>query len=73
MKKDIHPAYHDVAIVMTDGEKRTVRSTYGKPGDTIHLDIDNKSHPAWTGQRRNVEKGGQVDRFKSRYGDLGAF
>jgi large subunit ribosomal protein L31 len=27
----------------------TTRTTWGKKGDTLHLDIDPKSHPAWTG------------------------
>lgn len=71
MKKDIHPPYHTITIVMTNGKKRQIRTTYGKPDDVLHLDIDSESHPAWTGQRRTLEKGGQIDRFKNRYGDLG--
>ena len=34
---------------MTDGTKFQTRSTWGKEGDTLHLDIDPKVHPAWTG------------------------
>jgi large subunit ribosomal protein L31 len=52
MKAKIHPDYHEINVVMTDGSKFTTRSTYGKPGDTLHLDIDPKSHPAWTGVHR---------------------
>src|SRR5690348_9354442 len=48
MKPKIHPDYHEINVVMTDGSKFTTRSTYGKPGETLHLDIDPKSHPAWT-------------------------
>jgi len=73
MKKDIHPACHEITLILTDGEKRVVTSTYGKPGDTIQLDIDPKSHPAWTGQSRSLEKGGKIERFKNRYGNLGSF
>ena len=72
MKKDIHPSYHEITLILTDGEKRTIRSTYGKPGDTIQLDIDPKSHPAWTGQQRTFDKGGKIERFKDRYGSLGS-
>ena len=43
MKPKIHPDYHEINVVMTDGTKFTTRSTYGKPGDTMHLDIDPKS------------------------------
>ena len=49
MKKDIHPDYHTITVVMTDGTKYETRSTYGKAGDTLQLDIDPKTHPAWTG------------------------
>jgi large subunit ribosomal protein L31 len=48
MKPDIHPKYHDITVVMTDGTKFQTRSTWGKPGDVMQLDIDPKSHPAWT-------------------------
>ncbi|MSP67709.1 MAG: 50S ribosomal protein L31 [Alphaproteobacteria bacterium] len=72
MKKDIHPGYHEITIVMTDGETYTTRSTYGKPGDTLHLDIDSKTHPAWTGGGvRLNDSRGQVARFNRRFKDFG--
>ena len=71
MKKDIHPDYHDITIVMTDGTEYVTRSTMGKPGDTLKLDIDPKSHPAWTGQHRILDSGGQVARFNKRFSGLG--
>src|SRR5438309_2093488 len=49
MKPDTHPAYHTIKVVMTDGTEFTTRTTWGKEGDTMRLDIDPKSHPAWTG------------------------
>ena len=70
MKKDIHPDYHEITVVMTDGSKFKTRSTYGKSGDEIKLDIDPKTHPAWTGQHRIVDSGGQVARFNKRFGKL---
>ena len=36
MKSGIHPDYHPITIVMTDGTKFVTRSTYGKAGDTLH-------------------------------------
>ena len=51
MKQDIHPGYHTIKVVMTDGTEFTTRSTWGKEGDVLHLDIDPKSHPAWTGSK----------------------
>ena len=62
MKADIHPDYHEITVIMTDGTEYKTRSTYGKPGDTLRLDIDPLSHPAWTGQHRIVDSGGQVAR-----------
>ena len=29
-------------------------STWGKEGDTLKLDIDSKSHPAWTGGTQKI-------------------
>ena len=71
MKKDIHPDYHEITVVMTDGSKYKTRSTMGKAGDTLKLDIDPKSHPAWTGQHRILDTGGQVARFNKRFSGLG--
>jgi large subunit ribosomal protein L31 len=68
MKKDIHPDYHTITVVMTDGSQFETRSTYGKEGDTLRLDIDPKSHPAWTGgQQRLLDTGGQLARFNKRF------
>ena len=71
MKKDIHPDYHEITVVMTDGSEHKTRSTWGKPGDVLKLDIDPKTHPAWTGQHRILDSGGQVARFNKRFGGLG--
>ena len=40
MKSGIHPEYHTINVEMTDGTKFQTRSTWGKEGDTLHLDID---------------------------------
>jgi large subunit ribosomal protein L31 len=72
MKDGIHPDYHEITIVMTDGTSYQTRSTYGKAGDTLRLEIDPKSHPAWTGgQQRLIDTGGQLARFNKRFGNFG--
>jgi len=72
MKPDIHPDYHTVKVVMTDGTEFTTRTTWGKSGDTLNLDIDPKSHPAWTGgQHRLLDTGGQLARFNRRFQNFG--
>lgn len=69
MKKDIHPSYHEINVVMTDGTKFKTRSTMGKEGDTLQLDIDPKSHPAWTGSSaRLLDTAGQISKFNKRFG-----
>ncbi|MGH6720172.1 MAG: 50S ribosomal protein L31 [Alphaproteobacteria bacterium] len=72
MKKDIHPDYHDITVVMTDGTTFATRSTYGKAGDRLTLDIDPMSHPAWTGSssHRLTDTAGQVARFQRRFKNL---
>jgi large subunit ribosomal protein L31 len=71
MKKDIHPDYHEITVQMTDGTEYKTRSTYGEPGDTRRLDIDPKTHPAYTGQHRLIDTGGQVAKFNKRYEGIG--
>ena len=72
MKKDIHPDYHTIKVVMTDGTEYTTRSTYGAENAVLHLDIDPKTHPAWTGVQGNLlDRGGRVTRFKERFKGLG--
>jgi large subunit ribosomal protein L31 len=71
MKSGIHPDYHMITVEMTDGTKYQTRSTYGKEGDTLHLDIDPSVHPAWTGGKSSLlDTGGQVARFNKRFGGL---
>ena len=71
MKDNIHPDYHEIKVVMTDGSEFTTRSCMGKEGDTLRLDIDPKSHPAWTGVHRLVDTGGQLAKFKKRFEGFG--
>ena len=56
---------------MTDGSEFKTRSTWGQEGDVMKLEIDPKSHPAWTGEHRVVDSGGQVAKFNKRFQDIG--
>jgi large subunit ribosomal protein L31 len=71
MKKDIHPKYHKIKVVMTDGSSFETRSTYGEPGTTLNLDIDPKSHPAWTGGPQQLTDRGRVSKFNQKFGQFG--
>ena len=39
MKKEIHPKYHKIKVVMTDGSEFETRSTWGKENDVMKLDM----------------------------------
>lgn len=68
MKEGIHPDYHMIKVVMTDGTEYMTRSTYGSEGDELRLDIDPTTHPAWTGGNQHLmDRGGRVSRFKNKY------
>ncbi len=72
MKADIHPAYHVIDVKLTDGSTVQMRSTYGKEGDTLTLEIDPSVHPAWTGgNQRLMDTGGRVSKFKKKFQDFG--
>ena len=72
MKTEIHPEYHAITIKMTDGSTYETRSTWGKEGDQMALDIDPLAHPAWTGgNAKLMDTGGRVSKFKNKYAGLG--
>ena len=71
MKSGIHPNYHTITVKMTDGTEFVTRTTWGKEGDTMNLDIDPKSHPAWTGgQQTLLDRGGRVSKFNQKFSFL---
>ena len=70
MKKNIHPDYHKINVVMTDGSKFETMSTWGKEGETLKLDIDSKSHVAWTGGTQKIMDKGRVSRFNKKFSNL---
>ena len=70
MKKKIHPNYHKISVVMTDGSKFETMSTWGKEGDTLKLDIDPKSHSAWTGGTQKILDKGRVSKYNKKFVNL---
>ena len=68
MKEKTHPDYHKITVTMTDGTSFETKSTWGKEGAQMRLDIDPKTHAAWTGVRQSIDRGGRVQRFKDRFG-----
>ena len=71
MKKKIHPDYHKITILMTNGDKIKTKSTYGKNNDILKLDIDPNTHPAWKqGKHQLIESSGQLNKFRNRFKNL---
>ena len=78
MKPDIHPDYHTVLFVdSATGSEWVSRSTMtsqetreidGEPLPVIKLEISSVSHPFWTGQLRELDSDGKIDRFRKRWG-----
>jgi large subunit ribosomal protein L31 len=78
MKAEIHPEYREVLFIdSATGEEWVCRSTMnsedmkevdGRTLPVVKLEISSASHPFWTGQMREVDTDGRVDRFRKRYG-----
>jgi large subunit ribosomal protein L31 len=71
MKANIHPNYHTITVKMTDGTTYQTRSTWGKEGDVLQLDVDPKTHPAWVGGAQ-LRKTGQMEKFNNKFAFLEA-
>ncbi|MEN8614055.1 50S ribosomal protein L31 [Dehalogenimonas sp. THU2] len=65
MKEKLHPKFFPEAkVTCSCGNAFLLGST--KP--EIKVELCNKCHPFYTGERRMVDTAGRVDRFKQRYG-----
>ena len=67
MKKNVHPNYHNIIVEMTAGSKFTTKSTWGSDGEILKLEIDPKSHAAWTGGKQNILDKGRVSKFNKKF------
>ena len=56
--------------MMTDGSHFETMSTWGKEGDTLKLDIDSKSHSAWTGGTQKILDKGRVSKYNKKFSNL---
>ena len=73
MKKDGHPDYHYITVLLNDGSKFLSRSTWGAAGDGMTLDIDPTTHPAWTGGGQQLlDRAGRVSKFTKKFEGIGA-
>lgn len=72
-KKNIHPETHTIIVKTTDGGEFKTKSTYGKEGSVLTLDVDPINHPAWrkdAGQSFVNSKDDQIAKFNKKFGDF---
>ena len=59
---------HEVEIQgIADGTQFQTRSTWGKEGDVLKLEIDPKSHAAWTGGKQKLMDKGRISKFNKKF------
>ena len=63
MKPNIHPEFKEVTVHCACGNTFTSAST----NDEVKLEICSACHPFYTGQSKNVEKGGRVEKFNKKF------
>jgi large subunit ribosomal protein L31 len=64
MKEKIHPKYFtDAVVTCSCGNTFTTGSTK----KTLKVELCSRCHPFYTGERRMIDTGGRVERFKRRY------
>lgn len=71
----INPNQHLVDVIMTDGSKLQIFTTWGKEGDSLRLDVDPKNHPAWQEKAQNFVNANdeRVTKFKNKFGNFDFF
>ena len=78
MKQGIHPDYREVVFSDDDAgfaflTRSTIKSSEtiqwedGKEYPLFKLDISDKSHPYYTGQRTLVDTAGRIEKFNRKY------
>lgn len=69
MKADIHPSYGKMTAICSCGNVIETCSTTARE---VHLDVCSKCHPFYSGKQKVLDTGGRIDRFKKRFGTVGA-
>ena len=64
MKEGIHPDYKDCKVTCACGNSFMTKSTK----DEIRLDVCSACHPFFTGQQKFINRGGRVEKFKTKFG-----
>lgn len=83
MKEGIHPRYRKVVFEDVSVQKRFLIGSSVDTKETVvwedgneyplyKLGVSKYSHPFYTGEMRNLDAEGRIDRFKKKYGKVAA-
>lgn len=64
MAKEISTKYVDTKVTCSCGNTFTVKSTK----ESMHIEVCDKCHPAYTGKQNRTSKKGRVEMFNRKYG-----
>ncbi len=67
-KKDIHPEYNEITVLMSDGSEVKTRSTMNTKDGVYRAEVDSKNHPFFNEDLKMITTAGRVDKFNKRYG-----
>lgn len=72
MKKDIHPEKKVVEVTMNDGTKYNLLMALPNGEESLKLDVDPTTHPAWKqdGNVHLTDTSGQVSKFKEKFSGI---
>ena len=63
MREGIHPDYKECKVTCACGNSFVTKSTK----EEMRLDVCSACHPFFTGQQKFINRGGRVEKFKSKY------
>ncbi len=64
MKPEIHPAYEEISVTCSCGNKFKTRSTAGRD---LTIEVCSQCHPFYTGKQKIVDTAGRVEKFRQKY------
>ncbi|MFN7038475.1 MAG: 50S ribosomal protein L31 [Alphaproteobacteria bacterium] len=72
MQDNIHPKYKPFTLVLPDGTRFTTMSSCAE--DELMLDVDYRTHPAWTGSlNRTLNQGAaNIQKFNKKFAAFGS-
>jgi large subunit ribosomal protein L31 len=64
MKEGIHPAYNEISVTCSCGNKFKTGST---SSEDLTIEVCSQCHPFYTGKQKLIDTAGRVDKFKKKY------